>query len=293
MRRLGYNVGMAIRTYLHFVKFEHTVFALPFALIGYLVPTGGAVVWADVLLVIGAMVGARTAAMTFNRIADRDLDARNPRTRSRHLVTGKITLPAAWCILGVSAALFVGCAYALNSLALFLSPAALAVILFYPYTKRLTAASHFVLGLALALAPLGGWIAATAKLSGYVIILAAGVLLWVAGFDIIYACQDEEFDRKEGLHSLVASLGMARALRISSGLHAACLVFFVLFGVAVHLGVPYYLGLLLVAGSLVYQHRLVSPKDLSRVNQAFFTMNGIVALVLLAAVIFDLGLSSE
>jgi len=226
--------------------------------------------------------------MTFNRIADRRLDAANPRTVGRELVRGAVTVREAWGILIVSSVLFVTAAWLLNPLAFALSPVALAVLLGYSYTKRLTALSHFVLGIALGMAPPGAWIAATGGLDWPPVILGAGVVLWVAGFDIIYACQDAAHDKLLGLRSAAVSLGVRRALILSAVLHALCLPLFWAFGHTINLGIAYLTGLAIVAVSFVYQHSIVSDDNLSRVNAAFFTTNGFVSLCVLLFFVLDI-----
>ena len=276
-----------VATFLSLIKFSHSVFALPFALISLLVATQGRPPLRLLGLVVGAAVAARTAAMGFNRLVDRHLDARNPRTAGRELPAGRISAAAvAGCTL-LAALLFFLCAGLINALCLWLSPAVLLVLLGYSYAKRFTALAHFWLGVALALAPLGAWLAATATLAGDLrvpLLLGLAVLTWVAGFDLIYACQDDEFDRRAGLHSIPARFGRAVALRLSSALHLGTVVTLVLLGGVAELSWPYWVGVTLVAGLLLFEHRIVSPTDLSRVDAAFFTLNGCVSLVLCAAV---------
>lgn len=277
-----------VARYLSLVMFPHTVFALPFALIAYLAATEGRIELRSLGLVLLAMVAARTAAMTFNRIVDRNIDAINPRTAQRELVTGSVSLRRACLLLILSGLLFVLAAYWLNPLAFALSPAALAVLLGYSYTKRFTWLSHFFLGLALGLAPVGAWIAATGRVAASPILLGLGVVLWVAGFDIIYSCQDYEHDSAVGLHSVVVRFGLKNGLRVSSLLHGLSLPLLFAFGVLQSSGVVFYGGLLLVAVCFLYQHSIISPRDLSRVNRAFFTTNGIVGIGLLMVYIIDL-----
>ncbi len=277
-----------VARYLSLVRFPHTVFALPFALISYLAATEGTIEPRSLVLVLLAMVAARTTAMTFNRIVDRRIDAANPRTAQRELVTGAVSLNQAWLLLVLSALLFVLAAYGLNPLAFALSPAALAVLLGYSYTKRFTWLSHFFLGLALGLAPVGAWIAVTGRFALSPILLGLGVVLWVAGFDIIYSCQDYAHDTAVGLHSMVVRFGLKDALRLSSLLHALALPLFLGFALLQAAGVIFYGALALVGASFVYQHSIISPDDLSRVNRAFFTTNGVVGIGLLLAYIIDL-----
>jgi 4-hydroxybenzoate polyprenyltransferase len=262
------------RTLIEFVKLEHTLFALPFAFLGAALAAGGwpggrVAVWVTL-----AMVGARSAAMAFNRICDRHYDALNPRTRDRPLVSGSLSLPFAWLFLAASAALFVTSAAMLNRLAFWLSWPALAIVLGYSLTKRFTAASHLFLGLALGISPVGGWVAVRGSIDTPALLLALAVLCWTAGFDIIYACQDVGFDEKVGLHSLPRRIGIAGALRVSSALHLVMVGLLVWLGFLCGRHLLFAVGIALVAVILWIEHRLVKPDDLSRVNAAFFTANG-------------------
>ena len=273
-----------VRAALEMIRFSHSVFALPFALLALVRAAGGPPPWRTLLWVVVAMVAARSAAMAFNRIADRALDAKNPRTASRHLVTGAVSLPFAWALTAASAALFVLSAAMLNA-------TALVVLLGYSYLKRITSAAHFGVGLALGLSPLGAWVAGAGGLLGDLrvpLLLGGAVVLWVAGFDVVYACQDADSDRREGLHSIPARLGVAAALRVAAACHLACVALFVLVGVVAPLGVAWYAAVGVAASLLLYEHAIVSPADLTRVNVAFFNVNGAVALLLGAAGIFDL-----
>jgi 4-hydroxybenzoate polyprenyltransferase len=282
MRRLVLTLQM--------IKFEHTVFALPFAFLGALLaqrglPGGETCIW-----IVGAMVGARSAAMAFNRLVDRRQDRLNPRTAGRELPRGLLDPGFVIGFILASAGLFFFSAWRLNPLALLLSPPALVIVLLYSYTKRFTSLSHLFLGLSLAIAPVGGWVAVRAELSVDPFYLAAAVLLWVAGFDIIYSCQDVDFDRRLGLYSIPGHLGVATALKISALLHAGMVA---VLGYAFHsfdLGLLSWAGLVLVAATLIYEHRIVSPSDLSRVNAAFFRVNGVISLGLLLFVGLDLWL---
>jgi 4-hydroxybenzoate polyprenyltransferase len=267
--------------FLRLVRFSHTVFALPFALGALLVATHGRPSLRLLTLVLLCMVFARTAAMLINRIADWTLDQRNPRTAMRHQL---ISRPVALLLLGASSAEFVVAAVAINRSTLLLSPLALAIIFFYSLTKRFTAASHFFLGLALAVAPAGAWIAATGRLACAPLLLGGGVIGWVAGFDLIYATQDLEFDRREGLRSLVVRLGIARSLRLAQGLHLAMFVALLAFGFAASLGAIYLCGMALVAGALVYEHSSAPQLDLAGMNRAFFQSNAFVSAVFLVSV---------
>jgi 4-hydroxybenzoate polyprenyltransferase len=272
---------------LEMIKFEHTLFALPFALIGALVAADGLPKPVTLLWILVAMVGARSAAMAFNRIVDLRYDQENPRTAKRALVTGLVSAAEAWTFTLVSVGLLVLAAYRLNSLALALSPVAILVVMGYSYTKRFTPWSHIVLGAALAIAPSGAWIAVKGRLDVSPVILSSAVALWTAGFDIIYSLQDVEFDRKTGLRSLPETFGVGGALAISRGLHAMMVLALFLFGYAAALGPIYFIGAGIVACFLVYEHTLVSPKDTSRVNTAFFTMNGFVSVGLMVFVVLD------
>jgi 4-hydroxybenzoate polyprenyltransferase len=265
--------------YLTMVKFSHTVFALPFAVVGLVlgIRAAGTVDIVVVPLVLVCMVTARNAAMGFNRWADRQFDARNARTATREIPAGSISPTAALWFVGINCLLFVAATYPLNAslLCFYLSPVALAVVLGYSYTKRFTALCHLVLGLGLGLAPVGAFLAVTGVFTPYIVVLGLAVVTWVSGFDIIYALQDDQFDRTHGLHSIPAWLGRQRALWLSTALHvgtAACLA---LFGYWLQLGPLYWGGYALFCGLLIYQHLLVKPHDLSRVNLAFFTTNGI------------------
>ena len=270
-----------VTRFLRLIRFSHTVFALPFALGALLVATHGRPSIRLLLLVLACMVCARTAAMLFNRIVDWTLDRRNPRTATRHQL---ISRPAALWFLVLSSAAFVAAAGAINRATLLLAPLALAIIFFYSLTKRFTAASHFFLGGALAVAPAGAWIAATGRLTLAPLLLGAGVVGWVAGFDLIYATQDFEFDRREGLHSLVVRLGIARSLRLAQCLHFAMLLALLGFGLAASLGAVYFCGMPLVAGALIYEHRSAARLDLAGINRAFFQSNAFVSAVFLASV---------
>jgi 4-hydroxybenzoate polyprenyltransferase len=267
--------------FLRLIRFSHTVFALPFALGALLVATHGRPSLRLLMLVLLCMVFARTAAMLFNRIADWTLDQRNPRTALRHRL---ISRPVALLLLAASSAAFVAAAAAINRATLLLSPLALAIIFFYSLTKHFTAASHFFLGLALAVAPAGAWIAATGRLAFAPLFLGVGVIGWVAGFDLIYATQDLEFDLREGLCSLVVRLGIARSLRLAQFLHFVMFVALLAFGFAASLGAIYFGAMALVAGALVFEHRSAARLDLAGINRAFFQSNAFVSAVFLFSV---------
>ena len=274
--RLG-KVGVL----LEMIKFQHTVFALPFALMSALVASEGRIGWPTFFWILVAMVGARSSAMTFNRIADRRIDARNPRTVSRAIPAGLVSVAEAWVFLLAATALFVTAAAMLNRMALLLSPLALAVIWGYSLTKRFTKWSHAVLGMALAIAPVGAWVAVTGAIEVPSLWLAGAVVCWVAGFDIIYSLQDIEFDRSQGLHSMPSRWGPAKALLFSKLLHVLSAIFLVAFGVAANLGLMYFVGCAAAVLLLEYEHSLVSPDDFRRVDAAFFTVNGLMSLGLL------------
>lgn len=264
------------------IKFSHSVFALPFALASATLAAREGFRWSQIGWILIAMVGARSAAMGFNRLADHAIDARNPRTAARELPMGRLSRREVWGFVLASAALLVVAAWRLNPLCLALSPLALLIVFGYSYTKRFTALSHVFLGLGLAIAPVGAWLAIQGRLGPAPIVLALAVLAWVAGFDTIYACQDAEFDRSVGLHSLPVRLGIRRALVIARVLHvfAVGLLAALLWLVPLH--PVYLLGVAAVALLLVYEHSLVRHDDLSRVDAAFFTVNGWISLAYFA-----------
>ena len=276
-------IGPVART-LRFIRFSHTIFALPFALGSMLVAARGLPEARIVGLIVVAMVAARTAAMTFNRLADWQLDQRNPRTAARHTL---IPRAGAMALLAVSAAGFVAAAWFINPLCFRLSPVALVIVFFYSLTKRFTSLSHFFLGLALSVAPVGAWLAVRGHFALPPLVLALAVLLWVAGFDMIYATQDHEFDRKAGLHSWVVRVGVPAALAWAQRLHWSMLVVLAAFGWCAGLGVAFWVSLGLVAGALVYEHRSAARLDLAGVNRAFFNANAFVGLVFVAAIFVD------
>lgn len=266
---------------LRMIKFEHSVFALPFAFIGALLAAGGWPTWQQVLWIVVAMVGGRSAAMTFNRIADLQLDKANPRTANRELPTGQLSLGFAWVFTIVSSAALVLAAWQLNPLALKLSPFVLAILFLYSYTKRFTSLSHWVLGFALGIAPAGAWVAIRGTLDLSVALLTMAVMFWVTGFDIIYSCQDVEHDRRAGLYSVPARLGVGGALWISRVLHLLMVGVLAYVVFIFQLGVLAVVGLALTAILLGWEHSLVKANDLSRVNAAFFSVNGYISVLLL------------
>jgi 4-hydroxybenzoate polyprenyltransferase len=279
-----------LRIVLEMIKFEHTVFALPFALAGMMLAAGGWPAWRTVGWIVVAMVGARSAAMGFNRLADREIDAANPRTRSRALPAGLVTPTFVALFVAASLALLTLAAWQLNPLCLRLVPVAVAILLGYSYTKRFTFASHVVLGLALGGAPLGAWIAVRGDVAPTPLLLGAAVVTWVAGFDVLYALQDENFDRARGLHSIPARFGTVAALWSSALLHLAtvALLAALAFVYPPGLGVVYGIGVAGCLALLAWQHAVVRPRDLSRLNAAFFNANGLLALWLLATLAADL-----
>ena len=307
----------AIKKYLSLVKFSHTIFAMPFALIGFFLGIkildktppvfyyriGDRTMfektiyiflnrWWLFILVILCMVFARSAAMAFNRWLDKNFDAKNPRTAVREIPSGVIKSNSALWFVIVCCLLFVVCCFFINKICFYLSPVALFVVLFYSYTKRFTALCHLVLGVGLSLAPIGAYLAVTGEFALLPILFSFTVLFWVSGFDIIYALQDEEFDKSNQLHSIPAALGKSKALVVSNLLHILSATCVICAGVYGHFGLWYWVGVVFFCGLLIYQHLLVKPTDLSKVNLAFFTTNGIASVVFAIFVILDLFLSS-
>jgi 4-hydroxybenzoate polyprenyltransferase len=279
----------SVTTYAKMIKLSHSVFALPFALAAaWIASRQVEVTGSQIALILGAMVLARSSAMGFNRLVDRHIDARNPRTAGREIPAGQISVRAAWAFTLGSAAGFVACAGLLGPPTLALSPVALAVIWGYSLTKRFTALCHLVLGLGLALAPTGVWIALTGSYGWVPLVLSGAVLTWVAGFDIIYACQDAAFDRSEGLRSVPAALGIPWALGLSAALHVVTVGLLAALPAVAPLGWPYGIGVAVIAAVLVYEHAIVKPNDLGRVNAAFFTLNGWVSILFLGFVVLGL-----
>jgi 4-hydroxybenzoate polyprenyltransferase len=273
-----------LRLTLDMIKFEHSVFALPFAATGALLAyreggyqTGG--LWWKALWIVVAMVGARSAAMAFNRLVDEDIDGRNPRTKQRHLPAGLLGRGFAWAFVVATSAIFFFAAGALNRLCLRLAPVALAVIFFYSFSKRFTSYSHLLLGFSLGIAPAAAWIAMRGSLDARILWLTAAVTFWTAGFDVIYSCQDYDFDLAEGLFSVPSKLGIAGALWVARALHALMLACLIELAVSLNLGRLSLAGIGAVAALLIYEHSLVKANDLSRVNAAFFTMNGWVSVL--------------
>ena len=270
------------------IKIQHTVFALPFAVMSAFLAAGGMPEIKKLLWIIVCMLGARSAAMAFNRIVDARFDKENPRTRDRALPSGKINVGNYAVFLVASSALFIFSAWMLNSLAFYLSPVALAIVFFYSLTKRFTAFSHFWLGLAISIAPVGAWVAIREEISFTSLLLGAVVVLWLIGFDILYSCMDIEADRINRLHSIPQRFGIETALKMALASHAVMVVFLlVLLEPTVLLGWVYLAGVVLVAGLLVYEHSLIKKDDLSKVNMAFFNVNGIISVGLMIFVIVD------
>lgn len=269
------------------IKFSHSVFALPFALSAFFMAGEGVPSWALLAKIVAACIFARTAAMSFNRLVDARIDMKNPRTRSRAVPAGDLSRNFMACATIGSCCLFALCCWSINNLALCLCPIVLAVLLGYSYTKRFTSLCHLVLGVALGLSPLGAWVAVHGELELLPILLGLAVAFWTAGFDVIYACQDHDFDRKEGLHSIPVKFGLVRALWLSRLFHLFTIALLAWLGLTAHYGTFYWLGITIVGLLLVYEQALVKPGDLSRVNLAFFTLNGIVSLVFMTSVILE------
>ncbi len=279
-----------MKKYLSLVTFTHTIFAMPFAFIGFFLAvttTKYAFKWQELVLMVLCMVFARNSAMAFNRYLDRDVDAKNPRTQQRDIPSGRISAASALTFTIANCLLFIGTTWFINRLCFYLSPVALFVVLGYSATKRFTALCHLVLGLGLSLAPIGAYLVVTGSFAPTPLFFSLSVLCWVSGFDIIYALQDEDFDRNENLHSIPAYLGKVKALRLSSFLHVLSAMFVVMPVFFTPVGIPYYVGILFFCSMLVYQHLLVKPNDLSRVNFAFMTTNGIASVVFAVFFLLD------
>jgi 4-hydroxybenzoate polyprenyltransferase len=273
---------------LEMIKWEHTIFALPFALCGALLAAGGMPAWHQLAWIVVAMVSARSAAMAFNRLADASIDAANPRTATRALPVGQLTPAFVSTFVLVACGIFVLAASQLNRLTLMLSPVALAVILLYSYSKRFTRWSHLFLGFALGIAPAASWIAVRGSLDPRILLLTAAVTFWVGGFDVIYACQDHDFDLSHGLHSLPRYFGIRNGLVIARLFHIVMLGLLVALVVTFGLGKLAFVGVIAVAALLLYEHMLVRHDDLSKLNAAFFTMNGVISMVFFFFVAADL-----
>jgi 4-hydroxybenzoate polyprenyltransferase len=282
--RIFHNIAVT----LEMIKWEHSVFALPFALCGAMLAAGGIPTAAQIGWIVLCMVSARSAAMAFNRVADAQIDAANPRTATRAIPAGTLSLKFAGVFVLASCAVFVMATAQLNRLTLYLSPVVLAIVLLYSYTKRFTRWSHLVLGFALGIAPAGAWIAVRGSLDPRILVLTAAVTFWVGGFDVLYACQDVEFDRAYGLNSIPQALGIRRALNLSRAMHVIMLALLAVLVLLFGLGKLTIAGVVAVALLLAYEHSLVSARDLSKLNAAFFTMNGVISLVFFAFVAADL-----
>lgn len=283
----------SMRDWLSLVRFSHSIFALPFALQGAWLAAGGVPPWSTIALVVVCAVAARTAAMGFNRLVDRDIDAANPRTKTREIPAGKLSIGAVRALVVVSSVVFVAASFALNPLAGILSGPVLAILLAYSYVKRFSALAHVVLGIALALAPLGAWIAVRGNFEGDlrpVLWLALCVVTWVAGFDLIYACQDTSFDREAGLHSIPAKMGIPFALRLSVVLHVVTVASLLVVALTAHVSYIYGAAIAIATLLLAWEHSLVRSDDLSRVNLAFFTINGWIGVGLFVGLALDRGI---
>ncbi len=270
-----------MKNYLSLIKFSHTIFALPFALIGYFLAldhTSYQFNLKSFLLMLICMVTARSAAMAFNRYIDRNIDAKNPRTKSREIPAGIVKANTALFYVIINSIAFIAATYYINEICFYLSPIALFIVLIYSYTKRFTALCHFVLGLGLSLAPIGAYLVITGSFHITPIYYSIAVLTWVSGFDIIYALQDEQFDKSESLHSVPAKIGIKNALNLSTLLHIVSSLFIILPGLSESYGMWYWIGTAVYIGMLIYQHRLVKPNDLSKVNLAFMTTNGVASV---------------
>jgi 4-hydroxybenzoate polyprenyltransferase len=286
------RIGQTIHNYASLVKFSHTIFAMPFAMIGFALGlhlSNGIFEWYKLLLVIICMISARNTAMAFNRLLDAKYDALNARTAGREIPSGIINSNNALVFIFINILLFIAACFFINTICFLLSPIALFVILFYSYTKRFTALCHLVLGLGLALAPLGAYLAVTGSLEDYLpLVFASVVLLWVSGFDIIYALQDDAFDKSQKLFSIPARMGRAKAITVSKTLHAFCIVMVVAAGVIGAFNFWYWIGAFAFTSLLIYQHLLIKPNDLSNINISFFTSNGIGSVVFAAFVIISI-----
>lgn len=283
-----------IRLFMEMIKFEHTIFALPYAYIGMILASyytnGHMPRWETVFWITLAMVGARSAAMALNRLIDRTIDAKNPRTENRELPRGVISVGETVVFIILSFLLLGVSAWMLNPFAFYLMPIAVVVLVIYPYSKRFTWLCHLVLGIADALAPMGAWIAVTGRFDLPGVVLALAVAVWIAGFDIIYACMDVDFDRKEGIYSIPAKFGIRNGLHISRFLHISTVLLFAILPIYLNLGFIYEIGVLIVAFLLIVEHRLVTPEDMTRINTAFFTVNSIIASVAFLFTLTDITL---
>lgn len=281
-----------MKKYLSLIQFSHSIFALPFALIGFFLgendPEGHhPFSWIQLILMLACMVFARSAAMAFNRYLDRDIDAKNPRNQNREIPKGLVSLREAFVYTILNSLAFMLCTYFINKICFFLSPVALLVVLGYSFTKRFTSLCHFVLGLGLSLAPIGAYLVVTGHFDWIPILFSLAVLSWVSGFDIIYALPDEEFDKNENLHSIPALIGKNKALILTRSLHIVSALLVVLAGILGHFHLLYWFGTLIYIALLIYQNKIVKPQDLSRLNLAFFTLNGIASIIFAVFFLFD------
>lgn len=276
-----------VTLYLKMIKFSHSIFALPFAFTGAIMAASGLPPVRDVFWIIVAMAGARSGAMGFNRIIDREIDARNPRTTNRELPAGKIDLKSARLFTLISFLLFIAAAYMLNPLCLKLAPLAIVIVVIYSYTKRFTWASHFVLGLALSVAPVGAWIAIKGTFNIEILPLSLAVVFWLAGFDTLYALQDLEFDKTAGLYSIPQRFGIRKALYLARVFHFITVLLLVFTGLILNRGFYYLFGMAIVAALFIYEHSIVTPRDLSRLNMAFFNMNGYISVTVFVFTLLD------
>jgi 4-hydroxybenzoate polyprenyltransferase len=282
------SVARSFRLTLQMIKWEHSIFALPFALAGAMLAAAGLPAWRQLGWILVAMVAARSAAMAFNRLVDHSLDAANPRTRARALPAGLLSRQFVGGFVVLSCAIFVLAAGELNRLALVLSPVALAILLLYSYTKRFTRWSHLILGFADGISAPAGWIAVRGSLDWRIVILAAAITFWVGGFDVLYACQDCDFDRQTGLHSIPRFVGIRGALWVARAFHVLMIGLLLWLVFALHLGMLAIAGVAVVGALLAYEHSLVSHRDLSRLDAAFFTMNGVISVVYFLSIAADL-----
>ncbi len=264
--------------YLRMIKISHSVFALPFAFTGAVLAASGIPSFHQIFWIVLAMVGARSGAMGLNRIIDRDIDKANPRTKQREIPSGKIRVIDAAIFTIISFSIMIFSAYQLNTMCLLLSPVAIGILFFYSYTKRFTWMSHFFLGLAISGAPLGSWIAVRGTFDMDILPLCLGVVFWLAGFDVLYALQDIDFDKRQGLYSIPQRYGIKRSLSLARIFHLVTISMLIMTGLIFQLGLAYWAGIILVAGLLIYEHSLVKPDDLSRLDMAFFNMNGYISL---------------
>lgn len=285
------NVLRKIQIVLEMIKFEHTIFALPFAYMGAILGSieisGGLPTWAEISWITLAMIGARSAAMALNRVIDRHIDAKNPRTQNRAIPQKLVSASFVWGFVAISFLLLFYAAFQLNQLAVYLLPVAVFILVFYSYTKRFTWTCHFFLGMATAAGPLGGWIAVTGTIDPIAIILFLTVALWIGGFDVIYACQDVNFDQDEKVFSIPARFGVKRALQISSWMHVGTAIGLVSILFLTELRLWYGVGVLIALAILIYEHAIVSHDDLSRLNTAFFTMNGVLSMIVFIFTMID------